>query len=79
MENERSKSKGKDEKNKNAKQCLESGSVGSVTFWLPGSGSKGQNVNQKMKKNFSLFKLKPKLFKKKNHQNFSYCRFVRQV
>ena len=50
MENGRSKSKGKDEKNKNAKQCLESGSVGSVTFWLPGSGSKGQNVNQKMKK-----------------------------
>ena len=51
------------------KQCLESGSVRSVRFWLPGfaannmrihgSGSKGYNINQKLQKKTFLF-LKPK-------------------
>ena len=38
------------------KQCLGSGSVGSAKCWLPGSGSKRQNINQKLQqqKNFTL-------------------------
>ena len=36
------------------KQCSGSGSVGSTRFRLPGYGSKGQNINQKLrKKNYS--------------------------
>jgi len=33
-----------------ADQCLGSGSVGSARFWLPGFGSKEQNINLKLKK-----------------------------
>ena len=41
-------------------QCLGSGSVGSARFWLPGSGStkisgsKGQNINQKLQKKIKI-------------------------
>ncbi len=46
-------------------QCLGSGAVGSARFWLPGFGSKGQNINQKLqKKAFLLLKLKSELLKK---------------
>ena len=35
-------------------QCL--GSVGSAIFWLPGYGSKRQNINQKMQIKFVALK-----------------------
>ena len=51
------------------RQCLGSESIGSASFCLPGSGtakisgSKGQNINQKLKKNL-LSKRKFELLKK---------------
>ena len=63
-------------KRKNKYQCLGSGSVGSVRFWLPGSGSakicgstdpdpRGKIINQKLReKKILLSKPKSELLKK---------------
>ena len=62
--------------------CLESRSVGSARFWLPGSGfaknmrihesgSKGYNINQKLqKRTFLSLKPKSELLKIRDYKNF---------